>query len=68
MDEPATTWDEVVDAYARHLSLERDLTPHTVRGYVTDVRGLGAVTPFGGTAFLAGWAVLAWAVLRDRRN
>jgi uncharacterized membrane protein YgdD (TMEM256/DUF423 family) len=28
---------------------------------LTGVRGLGAVTPFGGVAFLAGWAVLAWA-------
>jgi uncharacterized membrane protein YgdD (TMEM256/DUF423 family) len=25
------------------------------------VRWLGAVTPFGGAAFLAGWACLAWA-------
>lgn len=31
---------------------------------LTGVRGLGAVTPFGGVAFLAGWAVLAWAVAR----
>ena len=28
---------------------------------LTGVRGLGAVTPFGGVAFLAGWAALAWA-------
>ena len=28
------------------------------------VRGLGAVTPFGGVAFLAGWAVLVWAISR----
>jgi uncharacterized membrane protein YgdD (TMEM256/DUF423 family) len=26
-------------------------------------RWLGAVTPIGGLAFLAGWAVLAWAAL-----
>ena len=25
---------------------------------------LGAVTPFGGLCFLAGWAVLAWSALR----
>ena len=31
---------------------------------LTGVRGLGAVTPIGGVAFLAGWAVLAWAILR----
>ncbi|MFO1312244.1 MAG: DUF423 domain-containing protein [Burkholderiales bacterium] len=31
---------------------------------LTGVRGLGAVTPIGGVAFLAGWAVLAWAVAR----
>jgi uncharacterized membrane protein YgdD (TMEM256/DUF423 family) len=28
---------------------------------LTGIRGLGAVTPFGGAAFLAGWAALAWA-------
>ena len=28
---------------------------------LTGVRGFGAVTPFGGVAFLAGWVVLAWA-------
>lgn len=30
----------------------------------TGVRWLGAITPLGGLAFLAGWAVLGWAVLR----
>lgn len=33
-------WDRVIDDYERHLRLERDLTEHTVRGYVGDVRGL----------------------------
>jgi uncharacterized membrane protein YgdD (TMEM256/DUF423 family) len=28
---------------------------------LTGVRGLGAITPLGGGAFLAGWAALAWA-------
>jgi len=28
---------------------------------LTGVRGLGAVTPAGGVAFLAGWAALVWA-------
>lgn len=28
---------------------------------VTGVRALGAITPFGGVAFLAGWALLAWS-------
>ena len=32
---------------------------------LTGVRGLGMVTPIGGVAFLAGWAVLAWSVARD---
>jgi uncharacterized membrane protein YgdD (TMEM256/DUF423 family) len=27
----------------------------------TGVRALGAITPLGGVAFLAGWALLAWA-------
>ena len=31
---------------------------------LSGLRGLGAVTPIGGVAFLAGWAVLAWAVAR----
>jgi|SRR5690349_4985848 len=28
---------------------------------LTGVRALGAITPFGGAAFLAGWLCLAWA-------
>ena len=28
---------------------------------LTGIRGLGAVTPLGGVAFLAGWAALVWA-------
>ena len=31
---------------------------------LTDTGWLGAVTPLGGAAFLAGWALLAWALLR----
>lgn len=31
---------------------------------LTGVRWLGAVTPFGGTAWLLGWAALAWAAAR----
>lgn len=31
---------------------------------LTGARWLGAVTPVGGLAFLAGWACLAWAALR----
>lgn len=31
---------------------------------VTGTRWLGAITPFGGVALLAGWLCLAWAVLR----
>jgi uncharacterized membrane protein YgdD (TMEM256/DUF423 family) len=31
---------------------------------LTDTRWLGAITPIGGTAFLAGWAWLAWSALR----
>ncbi len=30
---------------------------------LTGVRWLGAITPFGGLAFLAGWACLMWAAL-----
>jgi uncharacterized membrane protein YgdD (TMEM256/DUF423 family) len=31
---------------------------------LTGTRALGAITPFGGIAFLAAWLVLAWAALR----
>src|SRR5262245_27675127 len=31
---------------------------------LSGVRVLGAITPFGGLAFLAGWAVLAWTAWR----
>ncbi len=30
----------------------------------TGIRGLGIITPFGGVAFLAGWATLAYAIYR----
>lgn len=30
---------------------------------VTEVRILGAVTPFGGVAFLVGWAALFWSTV-----
>jgi uncharacterized membrane protein YgdD (TMEM256/DUF423 family) len=32
---------------------------------LTGVRGLGAVTPVGGVAWLAGWAALAWAAFKS---
>jgi uncharacterized membrane protein YgdD (TMEM256/DUF423 family) len=32
---------------------------------LSGVRGLGAVTPIGGVAWLAGWACLAWGVWRS---
>jgi len=31
---------------------------------LTDIRWLGAITPFGGSAFLLGWAALAWHAYR----
>lgn len=31
---------------------------------LSGIRGLGAITPFGGLAFLAGWACFAGAALR----
>jgi len=34
---------------------------------LTGMRGLGVVTPLGGVAFLAGWAVLAWSAWRSVR-
>ena len=32
------------------------------------VTGLGAVTPLGGVAFLAGWLALAWTFWRARES
>ena len=32
---------------------------------LTGQRWLGAITPIGGVALVAGWAALAWAVLRS---
>ncbi len=32
---------------------------------LTGIRGLGAVTPIGGLAFLGGWLALAWAAIRS---
>jgi uncharacterized membrane protein YgdD (TMEM256/DUF423 family) len=32
---------------------------------LTGVRGLGAVTPIGGVAWLVGWGCLAWGVWRS---
>ncbi|MBT8429165.1 MAG: DUF423 domain-containing protein [Gammaproteobacteria bacterium] len=32
---------------------------------MTDIRWLGAITPFGGTAFLLGWGALAWHAARS---
>ena len=32
---------------------------------LTGIRWLGAITPLGGTAFLLGWAALAWHAYRD---
>lgn len=34
---------------------------------LTGVRALGMVTPFGGVAFLAGWAALGYAALKPKR-
>jgi uncharacterized membrane protein YgdD (TMEM256/DUF423 family) len=33
---------------------------------VSGIKWLGAITPFGGLAFLAGWACLAWAAWRAK--
>ena len=32
---------------------------------ITRVPVLGAITPFGGLSFIAGWLVLAWVLLRN---
>jgi uncharacterized membrane protein YgdD (TMEM256/DUF423 family) len=34
---------------------------------LSGMRGLGAITPLGGVAFLLGWALLAWSAWRAGR-
>ena len=31
---------------------------------LTGYRGLGAITPIGGLSFIAGWMMLAWALIK----
>lgn len=33
---------------------------------LTGIRWLGAITPLGGIAFLAGWALLGWSMMRTQ--
>jgi uncharacterized membrane protein YgdD (TMEM256/DUF423 family) len=33
---------------------------------ISGVRTLGAITPFGGVAFIAAWGLLAWELVRGR--
>lgn len=33
---------------------------------LSGLRALGAITPFGGVAFIAGWLMLGWAVWQGR--
>ena len=42
------------------LNFSRSLSLLSLTGH----RWLGAVTPFGGLAFILGWVALAWAALR----
>lgn len=35
---------------------------------LTEQRWLGAITPIGGVAFLAAWAILGWTVWRSEAN
>ncbi len=35
---------------------------------LSGIRGLGAVTPFGGVAFLLGWGFLGWGLLRGENH
>jgi uncharacterized membrane protein YgdD (TMEM256/DUF423 family) len=35
---------------------------------ITGYTGLGAITPIGGLSFIAGWLLLAWALIRKREE
>jgi integrase/recombinase XerC len=37
---PVDGWEDTLRTYERHLVSERDLAPHTVRAYLTDLRSL----------------------------
>ncbi len=62
----ADTWDAVLDAYSEHLRLERGLSSHTVRAYLTDLGDLAdharrarVDTPSGlDVRILRGWLAL----------
>ena len=38
-------WDGMLDEYEAHLRLDRGLSPHTARAYLTDLRSLAAHSP-----------------------
>ncbi|WP_226921075.1 tyrosine recombinase XerC [Georgenia subflava] len=62
--------DAVVDAFARHLSLQRGLSAHTVRAYVQDVTSLLARLGDTGTdlASLDLTGLRAWLADQQRRG
>ncbi|MBA3755093.1 MAG: DUF423 domain-containing protein [Nitrosomonas sp.] len=33
---------------------------------LTEIRGLGMITPFGGVSFLSAWALLAYAIWKEK--
>jgi integrase/recombinase XerC len=60
---PGPAWiDETATAFERHLAAERGLSPHTVRGYVSDARSLLEHAAQGGAS---GPGELTAAVLRS---
>jgi integrase/recombinase XerC len=60
---PGPDWiDEATAAFERHVAAERGLSPHTVRGYVSDVRSL---LEHAGQCGVAGPGELSAPVLRS---
>ena len=41
-DDLTEAWSAVLAAYEQHLVAERDLSPHSVRAYLTDIESLGS--------------------------
>ena len=41
-DDLTEAWSAVLAAYEHHLVAERDLSPHSVRAYLTDIESLGS--------------------------
>ena len=69
MTRPGQGWSGLGSAGAAGWTLQVGIVLFSGSLYalaLTGVKGLGAVTPFGGVAFLVGWGWLAYSALTSR--